>query len=61
MQDLHGQPRGLRDAGVRPHVHVRAVRQADERVPHMQAVRGQGHQDIQVIAASARCILARVI
>jgi hypothetical protein len=49
VQDLHGQPGGLRDARVRPHVHLYQLRKANVRVSHLQAVCSKGSQDIQVV------------
>ena len=45
MQDLLGQPGGLRYARVRPHVHLHRVRQAHGRVSNLSAIRGQGCED----------------
>ncbi len=49
MPYLHGCRDRLRSAGVRSHGHLHQVRQEDERVPHLQAVRGAGGARLQVL------------
>ena len=47
MQDLHGQPRGLRDVGVWTHVHLYHLWETNGRMPYMQAVCGPRGPHIQ--------------
>lgn len=49
LQDLHGCYDRLRSPGVRSHGHLHQVRQEDERVPDLQAVRREGRARLQVL------------
>lgn len=49
VPDLHGRRDRLRAAGVRPHGHLHQVRQEDERVPHLPAVRRAGRARLQIL------------
>lgn len=49
LSDLHGLSHWLCAAGVWPHGHLQQVRQAHERVPHLQTVRGTGGARLQVL------------
>lgn len=49
VSDLHGRNHRLCAAGVRPHGHLHQMWQEDERVPHLQAVRGAGCARLQVL------------
>ncbi len=49
---LHGCRDRLRSAGVRSHGHLHQVRQEDERMPHLQAVRGAGGARLQVLTGN---------
>jgi len=42
LQNLHGRTHRLRPARMRPHGHLHQMWEADERMPHMQAVRDKG-------------------
>lgn len=49
VSNLHGRHHRLRAAGVWPHGHLHQMREEDERVPHLQAVRGPGRARLQVL------------
>lgn len=56
MSYLHGCGDRLRPAGMRSHGHLHQVWQEDERVPHLQAVRGAGGTRLQVITPASRLL-----
>lgn len=65
VPDLHGRGDRLRAAGVRPHGHLHQVRQEDERVPHLPAVRRAGRARLQILtqprpAAPGRIPVGRI-
>lgn len=51
---LHGRHHRLRAAGVWSHGHLHQMREEDERVPHLQAVRSSGRARLQVLSPPCR-------
>lgn len=63
LSHLHGRHHRLRVAWMRPHGDLHQMRKEDERVPHLQAVRGAGRACLQVLKLnlfSFRCVGAHV-